>query len=207
MRTVWIAGRRVAWMMLAGMLLGDGAYAGPAEPGPAGRRGGARGPRGAEAPDLPPGLHGERLMQMVRDRKEAVMGRLQREDPEEYERLRALERTDPDAFRNELRRMLGERLGDTKRGRGIVEDMLCEQLAGEYRKETDPEKRKAILAELKKAVEDAFDRRLQEQLLRVQDWEEKVKALRERLEARQKSRESICAKRLNDLIEVPELRW
>jgi len=153
------------------------------------------------------GPFGRRVDQRVKQRVvQEVLMHIRRDDPAEYKRLIALREKDPAAFRAEMERAAREKLAG-RWNRRTEEDLLCDELAKDYERETDPEKRKELQAALKQAVEAAFDRRLQEQIAQLEAWEQRVEQLRTRLELRKKNRAAICERRLQDLVSGPDLRW
>ena len=132
---------------------------------------------------------------------------LKEQDPERFERLTELRETDPDAFREEFRQIMQQRFKARRAGGGGPVEQKCVELSGIYRGTKDQGKRQQIKAELRAAVEEAFDARVKERLQRLERMEQEIQRIRQEIEARQGNREEICKRRVDELTQDPEYRW
>lgn len=159
-------------------------------PGAGGRRAGRQGPRGE-------------ITERLRDQ-------FQQRNPEEYKKLMELRDTDPEAFRAKMREIMQKNMqfgGPGGRGMALAEEEKANEIAKRYLAASAPEEKEQIKAELRKAVEAAFDKRMELQQQRFGDLEGRVKKAKEELETRQKNRDSIIQNRMDELTKDPKLRW
>lgn len=167
-----------------------------------GQLGGPRGPHGGPGQRRGAGSPLERVQQFVE--------KMQQEDPENYERLMALREENPEQFRQELRKMLTDRM-QKRPGRGprrmTPEDQETVELAQLYQKaETDAEK-DAIRGKLQVAVGKAYDARLTQQEEMLERMRERLQELEERVATRKESRDEMIENRVEQLTTDPTLRW
>lgn len=140
------------------------------------------------------------------DLGDRVLEQIQQRNPEEYKKLMDLREKDADAFRAKLRELMQK--GMTS-GRGGVpaEEEKANEAAKRYLAATTPEEKEQLKADLRKAVEAAFDKRQEQQKRRLADLEAGVKKAKDEFESRQKNRASIIQKRIEELTTDPKLRW
>jgi len=166
-----------------------------------GRRWGGGDPRG-----------GPEMAKRLGDIK-VLLEELKEEDPKEFERLMELRETDKRAFMQELQKLARAkgggmgRGGPMGRGKPSPEEAKCHELSKLYHQTKDDEEKGRIKAELKAAVEAAFDKRLEDKRTWVQDMTKKLEEHHERIERTKAKRDEICKTRLDDLTRDPELRW
>lgn len=171
-------------------------HAGQARWGERGRPGGVPGM---------PGARGGALEEMM----ERFRNRLQQEDPETYNRLMALRESNPEAFRDEMRELIASRMrGDAGPLAPVnAEEVKCVDLARQVREAKTPEAAAAVKAELKKAIEAAFDKRLEQQQQMLQEFQKRMAAIQEQVKERQANKAKICELRLEELTRDESLRW
>jgi hypothetical protein len=141
---------------------------------------------------------------------EEFVGRLQRENPEQYRRLMELRETDPQAFRQELTKLVAaHRSRGRPAGRERVppEEARCRELSRRYHQAEDEAAREQIRVELAEAVNQAFEVRITTYREHLARLEEQIGKLRERIEGMEGNREQICEIRLGELTRPPELEW
>lgn len=164
----------------------------------------------------------ENLRDLRRNRQEAglkggaVKGpleQLKRENPEEYERLKALYMDDRPAFMEEMRDIVAERPGLLRRVDSVRDERAqriereCQELSRLYQEAEDENEKERLKAELKQAVEEAFEVRIESSRRRIEHLERQLTRFKERIETLEENREKICEDRLEQLTRPPELRW
>ncbi|MBN2449126.1 MAG: hypothetical protein JXR77_01985 [Lentisphaeria bacterium] len=214
----------------AGVLLAQQPPAGPPprEGGPPGMMPGERRPEAARAwrreggpeqvPGRPPGPAGGGLAGNFLDR-------LKQSNPEEFERLSTLYRTDRQQFMQEIRRIMQERglqmdpeqgpqprrafpaMGMMGEPRARPEEEKCQELARLYAETADGQEKTAIRQELQAAVQEAFEARLGNSRERIAHLEEQLTKFRQHLQNLEENRDAICRARVEELTRPPELKW
>lgn len=158
-----------------------------------------------------------------------LMQHWQKQNPEEFERMKKLREEDPQAFREELHRKLqearkerGGRRMDGEFGRPgagpggdfdpgnpqmkIAEDKIRD-LAQAWRSAATDEEKQQVKADLVSALNQAFDLREQVRRERLAQMEKKLAELRSNIEQRSAQRQAIIDKRLGELTEDEKLVW
>lgn len=158
-----------------------------------------------------------------------LMQHWQKENPEEFARMKKLREEDPQAFRAELHRKLqearkargGRRMdgefvrpgggpgGDFDPGNPQMKEAedKIRDLAQAWRSAPTEEEKQKVKTELVTALNEAFDVREQVRRERLAQMEKKLAELRTSLEQRTAQRQAIIEKRLNELTEGEKLVW
>jgi hypothetical protein len=146
---------------------------------------------------------------MLEEMSERFRTRLQEEDPAAYERLMELRKTNPDAFREEMRELIASRMRTEAAPAGPVsaEEVRTVELARQFREATNPEEAARLKQELKGAIQAAFDKRLESQRAMLTEFQKRMAAIEEQIRARQANRDKICELRLDELTRDENLRW
>jgi len=127
--------------------------------------------------------------------------------PDEYSELMRLKEENPEEFRRRLSELARERMRQRWKPKMQPEERRCLELSEKYHKAKSPEEKQKILAELRKAVEAAFDARIQERLRWVDAMEQKLKQIRGQIQERQANKDKICEARVEELTRDPKYRW
>lgn len=135
------------------------------------------------------------------------MDEFKKENPEDFDRLQKLRTEDPEKFREELRRRMKERMERGMQHRASRHDAACEELRRAYREAETDEQKAEIKVKLEGAVQEAFDARLADQKEMVERLEKQLEKLKEQIATREANRAEICARRVGELTDDPELRW
>ena len=155
---------------------------------------GMRGPMGPPAVGRPgPGDGGQRIIE-----------RLRQENPVEFARLTELRAKNPEQFRRELRAMMDVKVF---KGRQTDEDKACLELAVRYRATKVTADQDKLRAELKTAIAKAYEKRLANQRERLAELEKQLARIREQVKQREADRDTICAKRLEELTRDTRYSW
>jgi hypothetical protein len=175
-----------------------------ASPPPAGgnRQGpNAQAPEGMRGPMGPPPTAGR---QGPGDGAQRIIERLRQENPTEFARLTELRAKNPEQFRKELRAMMDVKVF---KGRQTDEDKACLELAVRYRAAKETADKDTLRAELKTAIAKAYEKRLANQRERLADLEKQLARIREQVKQREADRDTICAKRLEELTRDARYSW
>ena len=171
-----------------------------------------------------PGMRGATAPRQGVVRIQAAMEELRRQKPEEFRRLMELRKTDPQAFKAELRQHLGRgRRFQTQGppgaegGRGGPRMMRpgnrdpleqrCQELGRQVRNAETQEDKDRLLVQLATAVDDAFTRRIDEHRTRLTQMEKQLEAMRTSIAQREANQDQICQRRVDELTRDPALNW
>jgi len=129
--------------------------------------------------------------------------------PDEFNRLLALRESDKVAFFQEIRKAMtaADGKGALRARPAEVAERRCLELSRDYRAAADPAAKERLMAELKEAISQAFDKRLEMQKGRLAHMEEEIERLRASLRQRADKRDDICRARLEQLTRDPSLDW
>jgi len=116
-----------------------------------------------------------------------VWERLQKEKPEEFERLEKLKRTNREEYYRELRKLFPQQVRIPNKTMKL--DQQCWELGRQYKIARTEEERQAIRKELEEMVEKSFE-------AMVQESKDRLEMLQKQLEDMQKNKEAINKKRL-----------
>lgn len=182
----------------------EGGFGPPPHGGPGGP------PHGPGARGHGPG--GMRGPGVQRPDKQRWIQRLRQENPEEFERLRRLREENPDEFRREARERIQERMAQPGPGQGprhpaAESERECHELTRLYHDAQTAEEKERIRADLSKALEESFNKRLEAQKERLARLEKEIERIRTYVEEREANRAKICGTRLQELTQDPALRW
>lgn len=128
-------------------------------------------------------------------------------NPDEYSRLMRLKEENPEEFRRRLGELARKRMRQRWKSKMPPEERRCIELSEKYHKAKTPDQKQKILAELRKAVEAAFDARIRERLRRVDAMEQRLKQIRAQIQERQANKDKICEVRVEELTRDPKYRW
>jgi uncharacterized coiled-coil protein SlyX len=130
---------------------------------------------------------------------------LKTENPEEFERLMKLRDENPEAFRQQIRERLGQRMG---RGmRSSAEEGQVGELVQKYHQAQTEQEKEELKAQIQEAVTGAFGAQMAEQKEMIARMQQRLTEFRERLATREENREAIIENRVEQLTTEPELRW
>ena len=132
---------------------------------------------------------------------------LKEKHPEEYERLQELRESDPEAFRDEIRKRFRQHVKRRMRKHVGPHNRECMELAKKYHDAENPEEKAALKQQLHDAVKKAFDARVEQQAAMIKRMEERLNKLRNHLATREANRDEICAERVEDLTRKPAMHW
>lgn len=146
------------------------------------------------------------------------LDRMKEKNPEEYARLQKLRETSPDEFRQALHEKLTQekmrfRSREGKHGRPPMnpEIMKLEKeamdLSKTYRQTTDAAQREQIGKDLREKLEVLFDLREKDRQEHIRRIESDLADLKKSVDERQKNREQIIGRRLQELTDGDGLRW
>ena len=160
----------------------------------------AQAPEGMRGPMGPPTAG----RQGPGDGGQRIIERLRQENPVEFARLMELRAKNPEQFRKELRAMMDVKVF---KGRQTDEDKACLELAVRYRATKVTAEQDKLRAELKTAIAKAYEKRLANQRERLADLEKQLARIREQVKQREADRDTICAKRLEELTRDARYSW
>jgi hypothetical protein len=136
----------------------------------------------------------------------SMLERMQDENPKRFERLRQLRHHDRNGFERELRGVFRERgMPVDPRVRELEE--RSRQLAEQYHGAADADGKLAAKAKLRETLAEAFEARLASQEERVKRLAEELERMKQALAERRELREQIIDRRLEYLLEDPNLHW
>jgi hypothetical protein len=159
-----------------------------------GRGGGFGGPGGA----MRGGPHGG-------DDAKRIIMQMRNENPEEYRELMILMRENPEQFRERIQELSEER-GGAQNDMREAEDRL-RTLAQQYHAAEGDEAKTEIKADLEKAIDEAFEVKLEMQQDQMERMRKQLQEMEKRLEERKADKAAVCADRLEQLLKNPRLRW
>jgi hypothetical protein len=145
-----------------------------------------------------------------REQVRKAMSWLQKNDPEEFNRLSQLRDKNPRALRREigmvLRKYAKEKNPDLyhrlTESREHVQRMRT--LARQYRNETDPEKRAALESEMKTVIGDAFDKKMASRRQELEKLEARIREFREILKKSEENRQNTIDTRFKKWMQEPD---
>ena len=167
--------------------------------------------RGPQSPrsrrDMATGRRDRPVKQLSGADVEQWFDRLKEEEPEEFERLTALRRENPEQFRQEIRKRVTDRVRERRAEQVGPEEQECLELSGKYRETADPAAKQEIKDRIRETVRVAFDKRLE----RTEKWldftEKRLAKARADHEFQQQNRDKICENRVEELTADPRLNW
>ena len=147
-----------------------------------------------------PGLRVNRVNAGTKGRQQGfsvrVMERVREQDPERWQRLRRQREQDPDEARKMMRQMVA---GFNRHYFGRNPRVL--ELAAEYHRTDDPEKRKAITAELREMVAADFDKRRAARREHIEQMIAQLEAMLQKLQHLDEIKTEVCRKRMDALLD------
>ncbi len=121
-------------------------------------------------------------------------------DPEEYGRLMRLREENPERFHGEIRQLMRERLQERrKKDDSPRNEEDAEELARQYRAATEPAEKAELKKQLETTLEATFARRQEQHRQMVRRLEQHLAKLREQLELRERQKDAIIKKRVEEL--------
>jgi len=177
-------------------------------------------PRLPEAPPPPPLRHDldgpRRDLDGPRNEVAEIMDAVARMIPELGDLLKDLRATEPEEFRETIRRAsdLLRELDELRRENRKFYDIrirderleaACELLGRRYHKATSEEDRKKIKAHLEKALTELYDLRLKQMKAERDELKAELARIEKLIAAREKNRKELIARRLERMTNVEEL--
>lgn len=166
--------------------------------------------------------HGRReLQELNRPELREILGRLQQEMPEEFQRLMELKQRNPREFIQFLKQKLGNRFRDRdRRPEGtqdpVVQELMQKEKEGDKKvkeitntiRRTQGEERERLIAELRGLLQNLFDVRHSIRERQMQKEEERVLKMKEQLQRHKANKDSIIDRHLKSLVgEGDEWEW
>ena len=121
---------------------------------------------------------------------------------EDFERLKKLNKDNPEAFREEIRKKM-----ESKRSELGEQNGKASELAEKFRKTQDDSEKEKIKNELRNSVKEEFDRKMELNFKRLEQAEKQLGEFKARLDDRKKKTEEIIDGRVNDLLKDPNMKW
>ncbi len=158
-----------------------------------------RGPNGMEHPRGPGGEHGRKGAWNPGRGNEVlmIMSKLKKDNPEEYERLENLRKTDIRAFVNEIRKYMPVPNGNMMRMGQL--DRECFELARTISDCKDAAEKTKLEERLRSKIKEAYD-------FMLQDYSERLQRMTKQLEALKENEEAILEERFKMLTDTDFLR-
>ncbi|MBQ6472034.1 MAG: hypothetical protein IJJ33_08625 [Victivallales bacterium] len=183
--------RSVFSWLLALLTLGVTAFAQPADTPPPGDGEGLRPPaakpewQGKRPPHRKPGewLRGEDIL--------LLMNKLKKENPEEFKRLDELRRTDRAQFFGAIRKYMPKRMPFN--AEVMRNEQACRELARKIHTSTEVAEKERLTKELREKLAANFD-------LMVENAEQRLKQMQERLTALRENRQEILEERYKSYV-------
>ncbi len=120
---------------------------------------------------------------------------------EDLEKLKKLNKENPEAFREEMRKRL-----EFKRGEHEEQNGKASALAEKFRKVGDNEKAK-IKSDLRNSVKEEFEKKMELNLKRLEQAEKQLGEFKIKLDERKQKADEIIDGRVNDLLKDPGMKW
>lgn len=121
---------------------------------------------------------------------------------EEREKLKNLRKEDPQKFREALREKMKEVHSKKQEQAKKIRDLVSS-----YKKAESQEEKTEILQRLREETEKEFREKMEINLRRLEESEQKVKKFREKYEMRKKMAKEIIDERVKDLTRDQNLKW
>ncbi|MCX6983323.1 MAG: hypothetical protein NT118_01040 [Lentisphaerae bacterium] len=122
--------------------------------------------------------------------------------PEDLEGLKKLNKDNPEAFREEMRKRM-----DSKRSELEGQNSKASELAGKFRKAGDDNEKAKIKSELRDSVKEEFEKKMEMNSKRLEQAEKQLGEFRAKLDERKKKADEIIDGRVNDLLKDPGMKW
>ena len=122
--------------------------------------------------------------------------------PEDLEKLKKLNKDNPEAFREEMRKRM-----ESKRGEFEEQNSKASELAGKFRKTNDDNEKAKIKTELRDSVKEEFERKMEMNSKRLEQAEKQLGEFKVKLDERKKKADEIIDGRVNDLLKDPGMKW
>ncbi len=122
--------------------------------------------------------------------------------PEDLERLKKLNKENPEAFREEIRKKL-----ESKRSESEGQNKQASELAEKFRKADADKEKVKIKNELRDSVKDEFEKKMEINRKRLEQAEKQLSEFKVKLDERKKKADEIIDGRVNDLLKDPGMKW
>ena len=122
--------------------------------------------------------------------------------PEDLERLKKLNKENPEAFREEIRKKL-----EAKRSEAEGQNKQASELAEKFRKAEGDKEKVKIKGELRDSVKDEFEKKMEINRKRLEQAEKQLSEFKVKLDERKKKADEIIDGRVNDLLKDPGMKW
>ncbi|GEM_PF-4742744 len=122
--------------------------------------------------------------------------------PEEVEKFKKLQKENPDAFRDEVKKKM-----DGRKAEREEVSTRTNELVEKYQKaQTDADKAK-IKEELKASIKAEFDKKMDSSKQRLDHAEKQLQEFKSKYDERKKNADQIVDTRLEELLKDPKLKW
>ncbi len=121
---------------------------------------------------------------------------------EDLEMLKKLNRDNPEAFREELRKRM-----ESKRGEFEEQNGKASELAEKFRKTRGDNEKAKIKNELRDSVKEEFVKKMELNRKRLEQAEKQLGEFKVKLDERNKKADEIIDGRVNDLLKDPGMKW
>lgn len=157
--------------------------------------------------------------ELGKDWEKIILAKIQAEEPDEIEPLQQEKLKNPRRYEEQLaklwddvRRLEKVKQEDPPRYNNLKKQLQlerdCRKLAQEYRKSKDDTRKFQVKADLKNKLTELFNLREAERAGKVTELEQELAQLKEMLAFREKNKDKIIEKRLNEMIgENEKLEW
>lgn len=127
---------------------------------------------------------------------EEYFKKLEQQDPEEVQRLRELQQTDPQAFRKELRRRVHQQQKQKSHHPARERRATMEEYVANLQNATTPEEREQAMIRIRTSIAERLDRGFEIREQAIQNMREKLSTLEERHLQDKQNREEIIARQM-----------
>jgi len=121
---------------------------------------------------------------------------------EEAKKLRKLFAENPEAFKEAMQKKMAE-----FREKRENENKQLNEFVKQYREAGSPEAKAAALQKIKENVSNEFNRRMEENKKRIDDFDKRINELRNQYKERQAKSSEIIDDRIRELTKDPSLHW
>ncbi len=121
---------------------------------------------------------------------------------EDFEKLKKLNKDNPEAFREELRKRM-----ESKRSELEEQNGKASELAEKFRKVQGDNEKAKIKSDLRDSVKEEFERKMEMNRKRLEQAEKQLGEFRAKLDERRTKADEIINGRVNDLLKDPGMKW
>ncbi|MFA6291307.1 MAG: hypothetical protein WC637_05960 [Victivallales bacterium] len=121
---------------------------------------------------------------------------------EDLEKLKKLNKENPEAFREEMRTRM-----EFKRGGHEEQNSNASALAEKFRKVQGDNEKAKIKSELRDSVKEEFEKKMEMNFKRLEQAEKQLGEFKIKLDERKRKADEIIDGRVNDLLKDPGMKW